>query len=396
MAGAPRSLAVLGGSPAFATELPVGQMYFPPWEAYEEAFRALFDREYYTNHGPMAREAEARLAEVLDVEHALCVTNATIGLMMAAKALDLRGRVITPAFTFVATAQALTWAGLEPVFCDVSRTTHQMTPDLVAPLLDDSITAIHPVNLWGGTCGPSALEALARAGGVHLYFDSAQAFGCRTEGRPVGSFGALEVFSFHATKILGTGEGACITTNDGDLAERLRNIRSSYDIRSRVAVPVTTNGRFSEAQAVLCLLSLDEYEGRRRHNISIRDVYRAGLADVPGIDWCEPSGVETSNEQYAVCEVHAEVFAISRNVLLQSLKAEGVNVRRYFYPGVHRVPPYTDGGEAPSLPNTDHLCDTVLQLPLGALVTPRDADRIVELINEIHAGAEAIAHRLRS
>ena len=185
-----------------------------------------------------------------------------------------------------------------------------MTPELVAPLLDASVSAIHAVNLWGGTCGPGALEVLAADRGLHLYFDSAQAFGCRTEGRPVGSFGDVEVFSFHATKILGTGEGACISTNDDDLADRLRNMRSSYDIRNRVTVPVTTNGRFSEAQAVLCLLSLDEYEDRRRHNAAIGDVYRSGLASVPGIDWCQPSGVEVSNHQYAVCEVHPEAFGV--------------------------------------------------------------------------------------
>ncbi len=388
--GRPRTPALLGGTRAFAVDVPVGQMYFPSWQRYEEALRGIFEREWYTNHGPLAREAEARLAEVLGVRHAVCTTNATIGLTIAATALELSGRIITPAFSFVATAQALTWSGLEPVFCDVSLTTHHMTVETATAVLDESVTAIHPVNIWGGTCKPADFERFGAQNSLVVYFDSAQAFGCRVGDRMVGTFGELEVFSFHATKILGTAEGGCIATQNDDLAERLRNIRSSYGTRAKVPVSVTTNGRFSEAQAALCLLSLDELEGRRTHNQMIRAVYHSGLAGIEGLRLVDPPDVDVSNEQYAVIEINEELFGLSRDALLRILKAEGVNARRYFFPGVHHTLPYDAMGLTPILPNTELLCQRVLQLPVGALVSAADASTVVELVNDFHEHAETL------
>lgn len=392
MSAAGRRLpALLGGARAFVRDIPVGQMYFPTWERYEAAMRGIFEREWYTNHGPLAREAEERVADVLGVRHALCVTNGTIGLMMAAKALELRGRVITSAFTFVATAQALTWAGLTPVFCDVSPVTHHMTVETAAAVLDESVCAVHPTNIWGGTCRPAEFEAFGAENGLAVYFDSAQAFGCRVGGRAVGSFGALEVFSFHATKILGTAEGGCVTTNDDELAERLRNIRSGYGTRAKVAVPVTSNGRFSEAQAALCLLALDDLEERTAHNRAIRSSYVSGMAGIPGIRVVDPPDADPSNEQYAVVQVDEESFGLNRDALVRALKAEGINARRYFFPGAHRTPPYDESAPPPGeLPNVEHICRTVLQLPVGALVDYEDARVIADLVSDFHADAERL------
>jgi len=171
--------------------------------------RGIFARRYYTNHGPLAQELEARLAKFLDVKHAVCMTNGTIGLMIAAKALALEGKVILPAFTFIASAQSLTWAGLEPVFCDVDPDSHQMDPERAAALVDDDVCAIMGVHLWGNPCYPERFERLARDNGIAVYFDAAHAFGCTAGGRLIGGFGALEVFSFHATKVLSATEGGC-------------------------------------------------------------------------------------------------------------------------------------------------------------------------------------------
>lgn len=391
-----RQLAALGGTPAFESAVPVGQLYFPAWRQYEAVFRDIFDREYYTNHGPLAQQAEAQLAEFLGVKNVVCVTNATIGLIMAATALSLSGRVIVPAFTFVATAQSLTWAGLEPVFCDVDPLTHHMTPEAVEPLLDHSISAILGVNLWGGTCDPTLFEDLAESHDVTLYFDSAQAFGCELNGRRLGAFGTLEVFSFHATKILGTAEGGCVCTDDDDLAARLRNIRSSYGAGRPVPVPITTNGRFSEAQAALCILALDDFEERRRHNQLVRQIYRDGFENMLGFQMIEPPTVDRSNEQCAVFDVDPERFGLDRDTLWRSLKAEGIVARRYFYPGLHRVPPYVDSGAPPSLPNTDYLCNHVLQLPVGALVQLATAEKIVQLVADIRDQAEFLRNVLKS
>src|SRR5271169_2927810 len=157
------NFALFGAKPAFEQPLPIGQLYFPSWERYEAAFRGIFERQYYNNNGPLHEELEDKLQKFLGVKHAICVSNATFGLMMVADAMGLSGKVILPAFTFIASAQSLTQAGLEPVFCDVNLETHQIDLDQVNALIDKDVSAIMGVNLWGGACNPNALADVAKA-----------------------------------------------------------------------------------------------------------------------------------------------------------------------------------------------------------------------------------------
>jgi dTDP-4-amino-4,6-dideoxygalactose transaminase len=386
-------LALFGASPRFSRSLPVGQLNFSSWERYETAMRRIFDRQWYTNHGPLAQEAELRLAEFLQVRNVVCVSNATVGLMMAVKALGLDSDVVVPSFTFPATAQALVWAGARPRFCDIQRSHHHVSVETVAAVLDDEVQAILGVNLWGDACDIAGLSALADARGLTLFFDSAQAFGCAADGFPLGRFGNVEVFSFHATKVLNAAEGGCVSTDDDDLAARLRNIRSSYGAGPPVPVPITANGRFSEAQAALTLLSLEDYPTNKERNRRLLDSYANGFAVLPGVRLRRPTVVSDSNFQYAVCEIDERELGLSRDALLAVLKAENVDARRYFYPGIHRSPPF-NREHAPSLPLTDEVCRAVIQLPIGSMVTEHDVEAIVDLIALAHDAAPAIARAL--
>lgn len=390
-------LAILGATPAFEQPLPVGQLYFPEWSAYEEAMRGIFERQYYTNQGPLTQQLEQVLQERLGVRHAICVTNATIGLLMAADALGLRGKVITPAFSFIATSQSLTWAGLEPLFCDVDPVTHQLDPARVEELLEsEAVSGILAVNLWGDVCAHDRLRQLADRRGVPLYYDSAHAFGCAVAGRAVGNFGAIEVFSFHATKVLSAAEGGCVCTNDDELAARLRNIRSSYGAGRPVHVSRTANGRMSEAQAAVALLSLDNFPRIIERNQGIFAAYRDTLAGLPGLRLIEPQAVSTTNYQYVVCEIDAERFGLSRDELQAVLRAENVLARRYFYPGIHRCTPYDElyPEAAERLPVTEALCAKVLQLPICQTIDADGARRIGQIVRAAHEQAVSIRHSL--
>jgi len=179
-----KGLAILGSAPAFQKTIPVGQLNFPEWGRFEAMFRGIFSRQYYTNQGPLADELEAKLRVFFGVKHVVCMTNATIALMIAAKALDLKGKVICTAFTFVATAQSVSWAGLEPVFCDVDPTTHQMSVENVAALIDDDVSAILGVHLWGNPCNPEALQEVGELLGVAI-LDHPVGEGHRPPGRRV-------------------------------------------------------------------------------------------------------------------------------------------------------------------------------------------------------------------
>jgi dTDP-4-amino-4,6-dideoxygalactose transaminase len=206
------------------------------------------------------------------------------------------------------------------------------------------------------------------------------------------------VFSFHATKTINSGEGGCVTTNDDDLAARMRNIRSSYGSGLPVDVPITTNGRFSEAQAALGRLSLHRFQENIEKNERLWERYSQGLNSVPGFAVLPPTTVDESNWQTLSCVIDPAGFGLERDHLLSILKAEQINARRYFYPGCHRSPPYRDSlpEYRDALPNTDSLCDTVMQLPLGAQVDRADVDQIVTLIEMVQRNSDEIAHRISS
>lgn len=384
--------ALFGAEPEFDKPLPVGQLYFPSWERYEAAFRGIFERQYYNNNGPLHEELEDKLQHFLGAKHAICVSNATLGLMMLADAMELSGKVIVPAFTFIASAQSLTWAGLKPIFCDVDINTHHIATEHIDALIDEDVSAIMGVNLWGGACNQKALSELADQHGIKLYFDSAHAFGCVVGGVPIGSFGHAEVFSFHATKILSATEGGCICTNDDDLAARLRSIRPSYGVEKSVSIVRVANARMSEAQAAIALMSLEDFPSNQKNNEHLYRLYEDQLKMIPGLHLVKPTGVSFSNYQYVVCTVDEGQFGLSRDFLIALLKAENVIARRYFYPGLHRSIPYVQmlPQYLDRLPNTDNLCASCIQFPIGALVTAQSVERICNILMKAHQASSVI------
>jgi dTDP-4-amino-4,6-dideoxygalactose transaminase len=388
----PEDFACAGGSPTFSSAIPVGQLYFPEFDKYEAAIRGIAQRHYYTNHGPLVRDLELRLEAYLGVRNALVVANGTLGLYLVALALGLQGKIIMPSFTFIATAQAFLLAGIEPVFCDVDPLTHHITPQTAEAVLEDGVGAVCAVNLWGGTADVRGLEDWAGSRELPLIFDSAHAFGVQRAEGMVGGFGRAEVFSFHATKVMSATEGGCVCTDDDDLAERVRNIRSDNGIRRPVAVPLTVNARMSEAEAAIALMSLDDFDRRVANNRDIFEAYRSVLATVPGVRVVEPNGVVRSNYQSVVVQISETEYGLSRDDLWTVLRAEGVRGRRYFTPGTHRCVPFSSmrPQHIEALPVTDGLCKTVLQLPVGAMVTPADAATIAGLIRDAHLHAEAL------
>lgn len=383
-------LAIFGGQKMFPEVLPVGQMHIPSWQRFQRITHGIFDRAYYTNHGVLAQELEEKLCGLFQTRNAVTVTNATIGLSLAAVAMGLKGKVIVPSFTFAATAQALSWAGLTPVFCDINPQTHTIDAASIKPLLEKhDIAAVLGVHLWGNACAIDEIEALAREYGAKVFYDAAHAVGSTYKGVPIGNFGECEVFSFHATKVLNATEGGCVATNNDDLAEILRNLRSSYGRRKNTPIPINANGRFSEFQAAFCLLSLEDFEKNCESNRQKLETYQKCLEGMPGLKIMPPARGEKNNCQYVVMEIDKEKFGLSSKELGKIIGAENIFARHYFLPGLHKSPPYRDEPQ-PDLPNTDALCEKVIQLPSGAKVTIPDIERICQLIDFIHKNAGEI------
>jgi dTDP-4-amino-4,6-dideoxygalactose transaminase len=215
-------LAAFGGPPEFAQKLHVGRPNVGDRDAFMRRVERILDARWFTNYGDCVQELEERLARYLGVRHCVTVCNATVGLEIVARALGFEGEVIVPSLTFVATAHALQWQQIRPVFCDIDPRTHCIDPDQVERLVTPRTTGIVGVHLWGRSCDVDGLQAVADRHGLGLMFDAAHAFGCTYKGRMIGGFGRAEVFSFHATKFFNTFEGGAITTDDDDLAARLR------------------------------------------------------------------------------------------------------------------------------------------------------------------------------
>jgi dTDP-4-amino-4,6-dideoxygalactose transaminase len=388
------SLAILGAPPRFDEALPVGQFHWPRWEGYEAASRDIFARRFYTSQrfaGPLVARFERRLEEFLGVRRVVVVRNATNALMIATHTMGLRGRVIAPAWTFVASVQALVWSNCKPVFCDIDPDTQQMSIPSVIQLLDrGGIAGILGVHCWGGAAPVDALARLSEEYRVPVYYDAAQAFGCHVSDRAVGSFGQTEAFSFHAANILNTAEGGCLATNDDALAAQFEAMRGDH-VPGGGAMMQSATSRLSEIQAAIGLMLLDEFEAIQRNNEEQHRRYENHLATIPGINLLKPAGVTLSNFQHAVCIVDALAFGLIRDQLLTVLKAENVAAERQFFPLPHSIPPLSEGGiEYGRLANTELASQRTLQLPIGALLTTARIDLICETIAEAHRQAEVI------
>jgi dTDP-4-amino-4,6-dideoxygalactose transaminase len=381
-ASAVTSLALLGAPPAFPEKIHVGRPNVGSRERLLERVNKLVDTRYLSNSGPFERELEHRICERLGVRHCVAMCNATVALEILIRALNLRGEVIVPSFTFVATVHALQWQQITPVFCDIDPLTHNLDPRKVESLITPRTTGILGVHLWGRPCAIDELQEIANSNGLTLFFDAAHAFGCQYRSRKIGGFGAAEVLSFHATKFINAGEGGAVATNDAELAARLQLMKnfgfSGYDN----VISIGTNGKMNELSAAMGLTNLESSEEFVRANRANFETYEKHLEGMRGLSLLRHDGRDSPNYQYVVVEVDAGPLGLTRDQLVSVLHAENVLARRYFYPGVHRMEPYrSDYPEAGSrLPATEAVAGRVLVLPTGAGVTEGDIQKICAII----------------
>lgn len=390
------ALAVLGAPPRFAEKLHVGRPNIGDKARLFQRFEEILERRWLSNLGAAVQEFEARLKEITGARHCIPLCNATVGLEIAARALGLSGEVIVPSFTFVATAHALRWLGLTPVFCDVDPHSHNLDPQAVERLITPRTSGILGVHLWGRGCAVMELERLAMAHGLKLFFDAAHGLGCSAEGRPIGGWGSAEVFSFHATKFINTGEGGAIATNDDALAERIRLMKNFGFAGQDRVVSLGINGKMNEFSAAIGLTNLESMDEFIAANRSRLKRYERGLAGCRGLEPIAYVPEERNNYQYVVYEVRKSECPLRRDELLRVLQAENVLARRYFFPGCHRAEPYqrNECDADRRLPVTERLCDEVLVFPTGTGISEEDVDAICEIVRAALDRPDEIRSRL--
>ncbi|MFA6147806.1 MAG: aminotransferase class I/II-fold pyridoxal phosphate-dependent enzyme [bacterium] len=375
-------LAFFGGPKAFPENLYVGRPNIGDRERFLGRVNDILDRKWLTNNGRYVQEFEKRVADFLGVRHCISMCNGTIALEIAIRALGMKGEVIVPSFTFVATAHSLQWQQITPVFCDIDPETHNIDPGQVEKLITPRTTGIIGVHLWGRPCPVDALVEIAQRRNLKLLFDAAHAFGCSSGGRMVGGFADAEVFSFHATKFFNTFEGGAVTTNSDDLAGRIRLMKNFGFAGYDNVIYIGTNGKMTEVAAAMGLSSLECIDGIIEANRRNHLQYRQELLGIPGIRGIAYDESERCNFQYMVLEIDEEEAGIPRDLLIKILHAENVIARRYFFPGCHNMEPYRSFFPHAGLllPNTQRLVNRVILLPTGTSVGPEMVSGICGII----------------
>src|SRR5258706_4660542 len=378
-------LALLGGSPAFAEKLHVGRPNIGNREKLLARINDMLDRRWLTNDGPFVLEFEKKICDFIGVRHCVAMCNATIALEIAARALELKGEVIVPSFTFIATAHALSWQEITPVFCDIKPATHNLDPLKVEQMITPHTTGIIGVHTWGRSCDIDALAEVARRYKLKLMFDAAHAFGCSYKGRMLGAFGEAEVYSFHATKFLNTFEGGAVVTNNDELAKKMRLMKNFGFAGYDNVIHPGTNGKMCEVSAAMGLTGLESFDSFVATNRANYDQYRRVLAGIPGVSMLAYDPKEKSNYQYIVTEIDESVTGISRDQIVDLMWAENVLARRYFYPGIHRMEAYRAFYPHAGLllPETEKLSQRVMILPTGTAVDASEIHGICELLRFI-------------
>jgi len=379
------------GPAAFEKPIYVTRPLLPPLPAVMARLEEVWRTQQLTNIGAQHDLLEDALRRHLGVAELSLFTNGTVALITAIRALGLAGDVLTTPFTFPATPHALSWSGITPVFCDVDPETLNIDPASVERSITPRTTGILAVHVYGNPCDVEALQRVADRHGLKVIYDAAHAFGTTVDGRGIGTFGDVSMFSFHATKLFHTAEGGALACGSQALKARIDDLRN-FGIHGPDRVEaIGLNGKMTELQAALGLCVLERVAGELTIRRRLIATYRERFATMDGIRWLHDlrgRGDRETSCQYAVIRVDAERFGCTRDRLQEELRAYNVYARKYFYPLCAEYDCYRalPSAAASNLPVAARAAQEVLCLPLYGGLEERDVDRICDIIAAIGAG----------
>lgn len=332
----------------------------------EKEIAEIWDSQWLTNMGAKHNELESKLKDVLKVPNVSLFNNGTIALLVAIKALDLPygSEVITTPFTFAATPHCISWNGLKVVFCDIEPDTMTIDADKIENLITPNTSAIVGVHVYGFPCNVKKIDAIAKKHNLKVIYDAAHAFSTEIDGKGIGTFGDITMFSFHATKLFNSVEGGCLTYNDPDLVKKIYNLRN-FGIRSQELVEeVGINGKMNEIQAAIGLLNLRLFEEEQQKREKIKKIYDENISKIKGIRIPQmPENTSNSYQYYPI--VIEDDYPLTRDEVYNKFKEINILTRKYFYPACHDYECYKNdlAVKLSHLTVTDDLKYKVLCLP---------------------------------
>ena len=390
------ALAVLGGSPAFPDGLRFVHPKPPSLDRLADRLLPMLESGRLTNYGPYVQAFERAVAERLGVAHCVATANATLGLLLVPWVWQLGGEMIVPSFTFSATVHTLIWNRMTPVFVDIDPRTLTIAPDAVEAAISPRTQGIVAVCVFGTPPDLQALTEIARKHRLRLLCDTAQGFGSTYQQKPLGGFGDAEVLSFHAAKVLPTGEGGAVVTNDARLADGVRLACNFGNPGSGDCVVVGLNAKMMEWSAILGLAGLETFEQDLEYRRGLWNTYQQRLRTIPGLRLPDmPTPACMTNGQNCAIIVERDRFGLSRDDLERVLMAEGVECKRYFDPPVHLMRAYASvTARLTPLAETERIARAVLCLPLHAWMTKEDVVVVCDLIEAVHHQCTPIQRQL--
>ena len=353
----------------------VTQPSLAPLEEYVEILKGVWESGILTHNGPLVQKLEEEICKNLGLQNFVAVSNGTIALQMAIKALALKGEIITTPFTWIATVSAIKWEGCIPVFCDIDSETLNIDPEIIEDLITDKTVAIIPVHVFGNPCDVNAIDKIAKKYNLKVIYDAAHAVGSTYNGKSLLEYGDISATSFHATKLLNTAEGGGCITNDDKLNEKLKRIRFFGYNDEKDIVEDGFNGKMTEVHAALGLANL-KYLNEVLADRKVKyDLYLDELQGIKDLDFQETKYGESNYSYFPV--LFRDVAQLLK--VDTSLNSENIYPRRYFYPSVNMYKKVVDYQPCPI---SENISDRVLCLPLYRTLEKDTITRITEITKD--------------
>lgn len=360
------------------TMINVTKTTLPPINRYIKYLRKIWANNWVTNKGEFSIKLEEELKGYLKAKNLLAVSNGTVAMQLAFKALDLKGEVITTPFTFPATTNALIWEGLKPVFADIDPETFNIDPKEIKKKINKNTSAILAVHVFGNGCDVESIEKIAKDHNLNVIYDSAHAFGIEYKSKSILSWGDINALSFHAAKVFHTGEGGAVITKNKMSYKKINLLRNHGIEYYDKVVLAGINAKINELQAAMGLCVLKDFEKGVTKRKKIYQRYREAFSNnsVLKLQKLSTNLTKYTYPYFPVCFSSQKVRERVFKVLLKN----GIRARKYFYPPSHELP-YINN-ESYSLPNATLVSHTILCLPMYASLALKDVDRIIDLINK--------------
>lgn len=363
----------------------VTKSFLPPFEEYSKEIEKIWETSWLTNMGPLHETFKNQLEKYLKVECLTLASNGHLALEIGLKALNLPkgGEVITTPFTFASTTHAIVNSGLKPVFCDIEMKTYNMDVEKIEALITSKTVAIMPVHVFGNPCNIKKIEAIAKKHRLKIFYDAAHAFGVEVEGKGIGTFGDISMFSLHATKVFNSIEGGVLTYNDLQLQKKLRLLKNFGITGPETVEEVGLNCKMNEFQAAMGVVNLRYIDEQIQKRKIVTDRYRRNLKEIQGIHYIEDLENIKHNYSYFPIIIDENIFGKTRDQLFDELKEYNIFTRKYFYPLITDFDCYKEEYSHVELPQAKYISNRVLTLPIYGDLAIELVDYICDAIKKI-------------